>query len=83
MLILCISVFGCFTGELVQGCAQFITCFMKAPFILEFGVVLMPAAPPPLKLLSAMPRVRYHRHGTLRHRRIRQYGYILPRNALH
>lgn len=47
MLILCISVFGCFTGELVQGCAQFITCFMKAPFILEFGVVLMPAAPPP------------------------------------
>lgn len=37
MLILCISVFGWFTGELVQGCAQFITCFMKAPFILEFG----------------------------------------------
>ncbi|EAA6844880.1 hypothetical protein LA535_001515 [Salmonella enterica] len=82
MLILCISVFGWFTGELVQGCAQFITCFMKAPFILEFGAVLMPAATP-LKLLFAMPRVRYHRHGTLRHRRIRQYGYILPRNALH
>lgn len=36
MLILCISVFGWFTGELVQGCAQFITCFMKAPFILEY-----------------------------------------------